>query len=317
MSAFSYDEAFCRNIGIITEAEQQMLRKTCVGLPGLGGVGGGHLQTLARLGIGGFHLADLDTFEVANFNRQLGANLDTVGRAKVDVLAEVAQNINPACDVRTFPDGIAPDNIDDFLSGVDIVVDGLEFFAIDVRRTLYRACRRHRIPVVHAGPVGFGATLLVFLPGGISFDEHFRIDDGMTRVEMLLAHALGHSRGFSSDVDARHVDVNARCGPALASACLLCAALAGMEVLKLVTGRGRLAAAPRGIYFDPYRGRAAGLRPRPSLTRSLRGRLLRWFLFRRFPAFRALHEQELSARRLSSCDGNSIPWASTQTEVPQ
>ena len=67
---FSYDEAFSRNLGWVTEAEQARLRRTRVCIAGLGGVGGVYLLTLARLGIGAFSIADFDSFALANFNRQ-------------------------------------------------------------------------------------------------------------------------------------------------------------------------------------------------------------------------------------------------------
>ena len=50
LDTFSYDEAFSRNIGWVTEAEQQALRGKRVAIAGLGGVGGVHFLTLARLG---------------------------------------------------------------------------------------------------------------------------------------------------------------------------------------------------------------------------------------------------------------------------
>lgn len=80
MTAFQYDEAFSRNIGWVTAEEQCVLRTKRVAIAGLGGVGGGHLLTLTRLGIGGFHLADFDTFDLANFNRQASAATSTLGQ---------------------------------------------------------------------------------------------------------------------------------------------------------------------------------------------------------------------------------------------
>ena len=77
--AFSYGQAFSRNIGWVTREEQQTLRRKTVAIAGMGGVGGSHLLTLTRLGVGRFHIADLDTFELANFNRQAGAMLSTTG----------------------------------------------------------------------------------------------------------------------------------------------------------------------------------------------------------------------------------------------
>ncbi len=70
---FSYDEAFSRNIGWVTRPEQQALRGRRVAIAGLGGVGGSHLLTLARLGIGHFTIADFDRFALANFNNRKGA----------------------------------------------------------------------------------------------------------------------------------------------------------------------------------------------------------------------------------------------------
>jgi len=102
-AAFEYGQAFSRNIGWITEQEQQVLRETRVAIAGMGGVGGSHLLTLTRLGIGRFSLSDFDRFGVENFNRQAGARLSSVGRPKLETLVEMALDINPHLDIRTFP----------------------------------------------------------------------------------------------------------------------------------------------------------------------------------------------------------------------
>jgi molybdopterin/thiamine biosynthesis adenylyltransferase len=280
----------------VSEAEQERLRTTCIALPGLGGVGGAHLQALARMGVGAFRLADPDAFDVVNFNRQLGATMASIGHNKAEVMAEQARQINPDAGVRTFTDGICDANIGEFLHGVDVVIDGIEFFCMDTRRLLYRACRERNIPVVMAGPIGFGAAVMTFLPGSGSFEAHFGIEDSMTRAEQLMAFALGLTPGMVSDVDPARIDVAAEKGPALGSACMLCAAAAATEALKIISGRGRPSVSPRGVYYDPFRGRTYALRPKPHLRRSLRGQVLRWLAFRRFPAFRHMHEQEVEAR---------------------
>ena len=68
-NAFNYHQAFSRNIGWVTAEEQELLRHKRVAIAGMGGVGGIHLLTLARLGIGAFHIADFDVFDIVNFNR--------------------------------------------------------------------------------------------------------------------------------------------------------------------------------------------------------------------------------------------------------
>ena len=93
IDGFSYDEAFSRNIGWVTSAEQQQLRTKRVAIAGLGGVGGVHLLTLARLGVGAFNIADFDTFDLANFNRQAGALMSTLGRTKTSVMEQMGKDV--------------------------------------------------------------------------------------------------------------------------------------------------------------------------------------------------------------------------------
>ena len=83
MSGFDYDVAFSRNIGWLTPDEQNSLRGKKIAIAGLGGAGGVHLLTLTRLGIGKFHIADLDSFDWVNFNRQAGASASSRIRARV------------------------------------------------------------------------------------------------------------------------------------------------------------------------------------------------------------------------------------------
>src|SRR5579863_3414495 len=168
---FSYDEAFSRNLGWITPAQQHILRSKKIAIAGCGGVGGSHLLTLTRLGIGAFNIADFDRFELANFNRQAGAMMSTIGEPKVTTLARMAKDINPSADIRKFPDGIDDGNLDEFLDGVDCYVDSLDFFVLELRLKLFARLQAKDIPAVIAGPIGFGTGYLVFMPGKMSFDE--------------------------------------------------------------------------------------------------------------------------------------------------
>jgi molybdopterin/thiamine biosynthesis adenylyltransferase len=170
---FSYREAFSRNIGWVTVAEQEHLRGRRVAIAGMGGVGGVHLLTLARLGIGAFHIADFDHFDIANVNRQVGATMRTLGQPKAEVLAQMARDINPEADIELFSDGVNEANLPAFLSGVDLYVDGLDFFAFAARQATFAACERLAIPAVTAAPLGMGAAVLTFLPGQMSFDDYF------------------------------------------------------------------------------------------------------------------------------------------------
>lgn len=256
-SEFGYAQAFARNIGWVTTDEQQILRTKRVAIAGLGGVGGAHLLTLTRLGIGAFHIADHDVFELANFNRQAGASLSTLGQSKAGVLAHMARDINPELALEPFPQGIDGENVEAFLNDVDVYVDGLDYFAVGARRLVFEACHRLGIPAITAAPLGMGAALLNFLPGGMSFEQYARLD-GHPEDEQLVRFLLGLSpamlqRGYL--VDPTAVDFAHHRGPSTPMACELCAGIAATEALKILLNRGRVLAAPRGLQFDAYRNR--------------------------------------------------------------
>jgi tRNA A37 threonylcarbamoyladenosine dehydratase len=94
-AAFTYGAMTMRNIGFITEAEQELLRRASIFVCGTGGMGGAALMALARAGVGRFVLADIDEFEVSNLNRQVFAFKDTIGRHKAEASAELLRRINP------------------------------------------------------------------------------------------------------------------------------------------------------------------------------------------------------------------------------
>ena len=144
--AFRYEEAFSRNIGWVTEAEQAALRGKRIAIAGAGGVGGVHLLTLARLGVGAFNIADMDTFDLVNFNRQAGAAMSSLGRPKAHVMAAMARDINPELEIEIFEQGVNADNLHSFLSGCDAYVDGLDFFAFDIRLRTFEACAALGVP---------------------------------------------------------------------------------------------------------------------------------------------------------------------------
>ncbi len=254
---FDYEEAFSRNLGWLTPQEQQRLRHARVAVAGMGGVGGVHVQALARLGVGALSLTDFDSFELANFNRQAGAATSTIGRAKVEVMREFALDVNPETDVRVFPDGIDEHNLADYLGGVDLLIDGIDFFANSMRPALYRAARERGIPVVCAAPLGAGASLISFLPGGMSFDDYFGLE-GCDDITMAVRFMVG----MSPRLPQRHylaypeiVDFVKHRVPSLGMACQFAAGMAVTAAMKLLLQRGGVKGAPHSFQFDAYLGR--------------------------------------------------------------
>lgn len=272
--AFSYDDAFVRNIGWVTPAEQQILRERRVAVAGLGGVGGSHVLALARLGVGAFHIADFDRFDLANMNRQAGAFMGTMGRPKAEVIAEMVREINPEAEVTVFPEGVAGGaSSDAYLAGCDVVLDGLDFFVIDVRRALFAAAAAAGIPAVTAAPLGTGTAWLVFTPEGIGFDRYFDFKDGESTLRQYVKFMIGLSpKGVhrAALVAPERVDFSARAGPSTAMGCQLASAVAVTEALKLLLGRPGLRPAPAFHQFDPVLGRYVSGRQRGGNCHPLR-----------------------------------------------
>ncbi|CAA9890571.1 conserved hypothetical protein [Candidatus Methylobacter favarea] len=259
LSQFNHHIAFSRNIGWITHHEQDILQSKRIAIAGLGGVGGNHLIALTRLGVGKFNISDFDRFELPNFNRQAGASISHLNRPKADVMAEMALDINPALAINKFPIGVNPDNLSQFLTDVDVYVDGLDFFAFSVREAIFAACAERGIPAITAAPLGMGAALLNFMPGQMTFEEYFQLQ-GKQESDKILHFLLGLSpamlqHGYLVDMSA--VDLLNHKGPSTPMACEICAGFAATQALKILLQRGPVLAAPWGLHFDAYRNKLA------------------------------------------------------------
>ena len=258
--------AFQSNIGILSSADQQALHEARVAIPGMGGVGGTHLISLVRAGVGNFKLADFDRFEPKNINRQYGAKVDSFGRPKLEVMIEEARAINPYLHITPYHEGVTKDNLNDFLDGCQVVLDSIEFFAFDIRRSLYQEARKRNIPVIIAAPLGFSSCMLVFHPEkSPTFDEYFDIHPGLSEVEKLLKFGLGLAPRptFLSYMDFSSIDLGGGRGPSSGIACYLCSAMAAMEAVRIILKRPGLRPVPAYTIFDPYktklrRGRMPG-----------------------------------------------------------
>jgi len=278
---FEYEKAFSRNLGWVTEAEQQGLRGKRIAIGGLGGSGGIHLVTLARLGIGAFNLADFDTFDLVNFNRQSGATMSSIGKPKIEVMRDAALDINPELDLRLFPKGIQPDNVKEFFAGVDLYVDALDYFAFETRQLVYKTLAELKIPAIIVAPLGIGVAMVNFLPGQMTFEEYFRWE-GQTDEEKGLRFMVGLSPAMLQRTylaDASRVKLGQRAGPSIGGSCQMCAGVAAGEAIKILLKRGHVHAAPHAVQYDSYRNELARTW-RPGGNRNPIQRLMMWIIRR-------------------------------------
>ena len=259
---FNHQEAFSRNLGWITDREMEILRHKKVAIAGMGGVGGAHALLLARFGVRRFHISDMDVFELANFNRQVGAMMSTIGKSKVDVMADMIRDINPEAEITVFDEGIheerdgKPGNIDAFLDGVDLFVDGFDFFVLDTRMAVFKQCHELSIPAITAAPVGMGVAMLTFMPGGMSAEDYFRLEEEPVREDRYVKFLIGLTPrplhpGYL--VDPSRVNMKEQKVPSTPTGVQLSAGFLVTEAVKVMLGRGEVRAAPRYQLFDAYR----------------------------------------------------------------
>ncbi|MGH7847740.1 MAG: ThiF family adenylyltransferase [Candidatus Binatia bacterium] len=253
--SFSRKEAFERNFGLISPDEQEKLHHSLVVIPGCGGVGGLHSHTLARLGIGRFRVTDPDSFSFANMNRQIGATIDSIGQNKAEVTAAMIRSINPDAHVDIIEGGLTPGNTNAFVRNANLVVDGIDFFAIGHRRRLFAAAWEAGVPALTAAPLGFSGTLHVFAPGGMSFDQYFDLRDGQEIFDQLLNFFVGLAPAglHLPYIDLSSVNPATGRGPSSILGCQVAACLFGGEAVRILLGRGPSRLAPSYLQVDAYR----------------------------------------------------------------
>lgn len=254
---FDYRRAFDRNYGLLTEAEMERVRNVRIGLGGVGGCGSNDLLALARMGFERFVIADPDTFEAANLNRQAGATVRTIGHPKVDVMTQMVLDINPGANITTIADGISEKTIEGFVEMTDIGINAIDFFRADLYPAFhdsYHACGKYSI--VGASPFAFGAAMTVVGPGSPSFSEFFGVAEGESAEQILPKFVAGMTpQRYAAEY--LPAGVNEIRSPlretrisSSAAALQLCTALTVAEILFIVTERRAPTLAPKVLQVD-------------------------------------------------------------------
>lgn len=153
--ATDYDQRFGAIRRLYGDRAYALLLQLHICVVGLGGVGSWAAEALARSGIGRITLIDYDTVALSNTNRQLPAMSDTVGRKKIDVMAERIAQINPQCDCRAVDDFVTSDNLAthfDSVHAYDYVIDAIDSIKFKAEMIYY--CKRNKIPIITTGGAG-------------------------------------------------------------------------------------------------------------------------------------------------------------------
>lgn len=251
-----WSTAFIRHKGFFTNKEQGILRFSTVAIAGLGAVGGTVFLDLVRAGVGSFVIADFDSFEPSNLNRQNGARPSTFGRKKIEVLVEEALQINPYITIQTFSEGLTASTIPQFLKSADIVIDAMDFFAYKERLTLLLKCREKGLFVISSGNAGFGASLLVFDPHGMDIQKFLGVSLHSSNEDVMAAFALAWipRQVSSSYTDPSYISLESKVAPATGVAALLAGAMIITEALRLLLHQNGSKPIPHFVQIDIHEG---------------------------------------------------------------
>lgn len=280
----SYEELFCRNLGIYSAEEQERIRKSRMAIIGCGGVGGVIALVLARSGVEHFTLVEKDTYDTSNMNRQIACFCDTIGRNKAECLREEILRINSQAEVVVESRALTEQDIPHLADMGDVILPVMDEWPLSL--TCLEQVRKVR-PAVMAYPVGALGRVSVFtaqsptvadclvMPSGFGYEQ---LEDYTRRPEarrLLLYYQIeGGWREDWFDQWTEDRMPHAQIAPIV----WITSCLGAMEALKLVSGHWKPVIAPYYWYITPENARVRKF----GLARKLASRVSRhqWVLER-------------------------------------
>jgi tRNA A37 threonylcarbamoyladenosine dehydratase len=172
-----------------------------VAVIGIGGVGSWAVEALARSGIGYLTLYDLDHVTESNVNRQLPALESEFGKAKVSVLSQRVEQINPDCQITAIESFIEAENIAE-LSAQDFnyIIDCIDNYRN--KAAIIAHCKRNRLPVITIGGAGGRIDPTKIRLSDLSRSEQ---DPLLSKTRKLLRKEYGFSNNLKRRFDVQCV----------------------------------------------------------------------------------------------------------------
>lgn len=160
-------DRYNRNFTTFSLEEQQKLGASCVAVIGLGGLGGGVCEMLARSGVGKLILADGDVFEASNLNRQLLSEERLLGVPKAEAAQKRVNAINSSIEIIHLAQFLDEKSMFKYVKSADVVMDCLD--SIDSRFMLQSAARKASVPIVSGAIAGVAGQVTVIFPDDIGY----------------------------------------------------------------------------------------------------------------------------------------------------
>ena len=231
---FGYWDIATRQMSIVTKSQQTRFKDAKIGVVGCGGIGGGTILMLARMGLGDLTIIDKDAYDLSNLNRQAISSLETVGVDKSIATKERVRITNPYTKVNAFNEELNADNIDKVFGDRDIIIDALD--NLYTRVIVSRYARENDIPFVHGAIHGTQGQVSVFTKDTPSYEELFSLP------------SLGKELGEETKKEISKLTKGVP--PVIGPVPNIVGCLESFEAYKLVTGIGEVNYAPKILNFD-------------------------------------------------------------------
>lgn len=147
-------------LGDIGEAGQLVLSRSKVLIVGLGGLGSPVALYLAAAGIGKLLIADGDSLDVTNLQRQILFDTVGAGEPKADLAEERLSGLNPEIDLEVIDHALTEEDLREYVPEVDLVLDCSD--SLGTRKAVNRVCFAERIPLLSAAAIRWEGHLMLF-----------------------------------------------------------------------------------------------------------------------------------------------------------
>jgi molybdopterin-synthase adenylyltransferase len=215
-------ERYSRNMMMLTAEENESLKNMVVAVIGCGGLGGGIIEMLGRLGIGHIIAVDGDVFEASNLNRQVLSHTANLGKSKAQAAVDRMNLVNPDIQVTAVTEIITAENGAALLQGAQVIVDAVD--RIHTRLMLQQLAEDLNVPMVHGAIGGWFGQVMTIMPKDRTLD---------------LIYTADSAQGIEKELG------NPSFTPAMVGAVQV------SEVLKLLIGRGSILR-HKMLYIDLY-----------------------------------------------------------------
>ena len=209
--------------------------------------------------MGRLKIADPGTFEKSNFNRQFGASMTSLGYNKAEMVFQQIKDINPQAKINVDSVGIITEaDAIRFVGDSDLIIDGMDLGLFRQSIWLQKTARRHGKYYLFACPVGFGATVVIFGPQGMTLEEYDNLQSNVDlsnikEIQVPLERVVPIIPSYAPVTTHKALkEMYTGYGPlpSLSIGVGLASILAANEVINIILQKRDVAVAPRYTYID-------------------------------------------------------------------